>query len=160
QEGLALAEQIEHHEWMTNGHWELGTLYLDLLALPEAQASLEQAFRLAHEVGSWNWIRIVSGFLARVLILQQDFKQAESILTEALEADAPMQTIGQRFVWAARAELALARGEHLLALDITERLIANAANLTDERVIPYLWKMRGEALVGLHHEAEAESALR
>ena len=77
QEGLALAEQIEHHEWMTNGYWTLGALYLDLLALPEARTSLEQAFTLAHEVGSWNWIRIVSGFLARVLILQEDFKQAE-----------------------------------------------------------------------------------
>jgi predicted ATPase/DNA-binding CsgD family transcriptional regulator len=160
QEGLALAKQIEHHEWMTNGHWELGTLYLDLLALPEARASLEQAFTLANEVGSWNWIRIVSGFLARVLILQEDFKQGESILTNALESDAPMQTIGQRLVWAARAELALARGEHRLALDITERLIATAANLTGERVIPHLWKLRGEALAGLHHEAEAEAALR
>ncbi len=121
REGLALAEQIEHHEWMVNGHWELGTLYLDLLVLPEARASLEKAFTLAHEVGSWNWICIVSSFLARVLILQEDIKQAESILTAALEPDAPMQTIGQRLVWAARAELALARGDYGLALDITEQ---------------------------------------
>jgi hypothetical protein len=34
QAGLALAEQIEHRQWMTYGCWELGTLYLDLLALP------------------------------------------------------------------------------------------------------------------------------
>jgi DNA-binding CsgD family transcriptional regulator/Flp pilus assembly protein TadD len=160
QVGLALAEQIEHHEWMTNGHWELGVLYLDLLALPEARASLEQAYTLAHEVGSWNWIRIVSGFLARVLILQEDFKQAESIVTAALESDAPMQTIGQRLVWAARVELALVRGDHSLALDITERLIASAANLTEERVIPHLWKLRGEALAGLGQIEEAEAALR
>ncbi len=160
QEGLALAEQIEHHEWMTNGHWELGALYLDLLALPEARTSLERALALAHEVGSWNWIRIVSGFLARVLILQEDFKQVESILTAVLEPDAPMQTIGQRLVWAARAELALVRGDHSLALDITDRLIASAANLTDERVIPHLWKLRGEALAALHQVAEAEAALR
>ena len=40
QEGLALAEQIEHHEWMINGYWVLGTLHLDLLVLPEARASL------------------------------------------------------------------------------------------------------------------------
>jgi predicted ATPase/DNA-binding CsgD family transcriptional regulator len=160
QEGLALAEQIEHHEWMTNGHWELGVLYLDLLALPEARASLEKAFKLAHEVGSWNWIRIVSGFLARALILQEDFKQAESILTTAQEPDAPMQTIGQRLVWSARAELALARGDYSLALGITERLIASAANLTAERVIPHLWKVRGEALAGLSQIEEAEAVLR
>jgi tetratricopeptide (TPR) repeat protein len=160
RKGLALAEQIEHHEWMTNGHWELGALYLELLALPEARASLEHALALAREVGSRNWIRIVSAFLARTLILQEDFKQAESILTAALEADAAMQTIGQRLVWAARAELALVRGDHRLALDTTGRLIASATNLSDEHVIPLLWKLRGEALTGLGRTKEAETTLR
>jgi DNA-binding CsgD family transcriptional regulator len=160
REGLALAEQIEHHEWMTNGHWELGVLYLDLLALPEARTSLEHALALAHEVGSWNWIRIVSGFLARVLILQLDLEQADSILTAALESESPMQTIGQRLVWAARAELALASGDHDQALGIINRLIASAANLSEEHVIPLLWMLRGEALAGLDSIEEAETALR
>jgi DNA-binding CsgD family transcriptional regulator/Flp pilus assembly protein TadD len=160
QEGLGLAEQVEHHEWMTHGHWVLGALYLDLLALPQARASLEQALGLAHEVGSWNWIRIVSGFLAQVLLLQQDLAQAELILTAALEPDAAMQTIGQRLVWAARAELALAHRDPGLALDITDRLIASAANLSDERVIPRLWKLRGEALAAPGRVAEAEAAFQ
>ena len=160
QEGLALAEQIEHHEWMTYGHWELGTLYFDLLVLPEARASLEQALALAHDVGSWNWVRIVSGFLAPAYLLQHHLTKAESILTAALEPDAAMQTIGQRLVWAARADLALARGDPGLALDITERLIASAANLSNERVIPRLWKLRGEALAALQRAAEAETMLR
>ena len=95
-----------------------------------------------------------------MLILQQDLTQADSILTAALEADAAMQTIGQRLVWAARAELALARSDPGLALDITDRLIASAANLSEERVIPRLWKLRGEALVALHRTAEAETMLR
>jgi DNA-binding CsgD family transcriptional regulator len=160
REGLSLAEQIEHREWMTCAHWELGVLYLDLLALPEALSSLEHALILAHEVGSWNWIRIVSGFLARVLVLQQSLTLAESILSDALEPDAPMQTIGQRLVWAARAELALARSDPEQALDITNRLIESAANLSDEHVIPLLWKLRGEALAGLGRLEEAETILR
>ncbi len=45
-------------------------------------------------------------------------------------------------------------------LDITDRLIASAANLSGERVIPRLWKLRGEALAALHREAEAETMLR
>jgi hypothetical protein len=49
-----------------------------------------------------------------------------------------MQTIGQRLVWAARAELALALSDHDLTLDITNRLIASAANLSNERVTPAL----------------------
>jgi len=128
--------------------------------LPQAQASLEHALVVAHEVGSWNWIRIVSGFLAPAYLLQQDFTKADSILTAALEPGAAMQTIGQRLVWAARAELSLARSDPLLALDITDRMIASAANLSDRRVIPRLWKLRGEALAALHRTAEAETMLR
>jgi DNA-binding CsgD family transcriptional regulator len=71
-----------------------------------------------------------------------------------------MQTIGQRLVWAARAELAMARQEPGLALHITNQLIASAANLTDEHVIPYLWKLRGEALAAQDQGAEAETTLQ
>jgi hypothetical protein len=84
--------------------------------------------------------------LAPVYLLQQNQTSAEAILTAALEPDAPMQTIGQRLVWAARADLALAHSDPGTALDITERLIASASNLSAESVIPRLWKLRGEAL--------------
>jgi DNA-binding CsgD family transcriptional regulator len=163
QTGLTFAQQIEHRQWMTFGHWQVGVLYFDLLALSEAQQHLEQALALAHEVGSWNWIRIVSAFLARTYVLQQDLRKAASILSAALEADSPnspMQTIGQRLVWAVRADLALACGDPGQALDISDGLIASAANLSGENVIPRLWKLRGEALVALSRAKEAEAALR
>ncbi len=160
QRGLAIAEEIEHRQWMTAGHRALGALYLDLLALSEAQQHLEQALALAQEVGSWNWIRIISGFLAPAYLLQHDHASADSILTAALEPDAAMQTLGRRLVWAARADLALARGDPGLALDITERLIASAANLSSECIIPRLWKLRAEVLAALGRAAEAEAELR
>jgi tetratricopeptide (TPR) repeat protein len=96
QAGLALSEQIEHRQWMTFGYWIVGVLSLELLALPEALQQLEHALALAHEVGSWNWIRIVSAFLARAYLLQHDLTKAASILDAAIEPDATMQTIGQR----------------------------------------------------------------
>jgi len=160
QASLALSEQIEHRQWMTYGYWEVGVLYLDLLALPEARQHLEQALALAQEIGSLHWMRIVSAFLARAYLLQEDLTQAESILTAALEPGAAMQTIGQRLVWAACADLALARSDPGRALDITDRLIASAANLSSERVIPRLWKLRGEALAALGQVAEADTMLR
>ncbi len=160
QRGLAIAEEIEHRQWMTAGHRALGALYLDLLAFSEAQQHLEQALALAQEIGSRFWTRIVSEFLALVSLAQHDVTRAESLLNAALGPDDPAQTIGQRLVWAARGDLALARGNPGLALDITDRLIASAANLSGERVIPRLWKLRGEALVALHREAEAETVLR
>jgi tetratricopeptide (TPR) repeat protein len=160
QASLAIAKQIEHRQWLTSAHWQLGVLYLDLLALPEALQHLEQALTLAHELGSWNWIRIASGFLAPLHLLQQDLTKAEAILTAAIEADAAMQTIGQRLVWAACAELALARRNPGMALENTDRLIASAANLTEDCVIPRLWKLRGEALAGLGRPEEAATTLR
>lgn len=160
QRGIAIAEEIEHHQWMTAGHRALGALYLDLLALSEAQQHLEQALVLAQEVGSWNWIRIISGFLASVYLLQHDQASADSVLTAALEPDAAMHTLGQRLVWAARAELALARGEPDLALRITDQLLASAVGLSNEASIPHLAKLRGEALITLKQAAEAEMILQ
>jgi len=160
QRGLTIAEEIEHRQWVTAGHRTLGALYLDLLALSEAQQHLEQALALAQEIGSRFWTRIVSGFLALVSLAQHDVTRAESLLNAALGPDDPTQTVGQRLVWYARAELALARNDLPLALHITDQLLASAANISEERVIPRLWKLRGEALVALHQEAEAEKMLR
>jgi tetratricopeptide (TPR) repeat protein len=160
QAGLALAEQIEHRQWLTFGQWQSGVLYLGMLVLPEAQQHLEKALALAQEIGSRHWIRIVTGFLARVYLLQQDQLSADAILTAAPGPDAAMQTNGQRLVWAARADLALVRSDSVLAPDITERLIASVANLSNEHVIPRLWKLRGEALAALGRIEEAETALR
>ncbi len=160
QRGLAIAEEIEHRQWMTAGHRTLGALYLDLLALSEAQQHLEQALALAQEIGSRVWTRIVSGFLALVSLAQHDVTRAEALLNAALGPDDPAQTVGQRLVWYARTELALARNDPLLALHIADQLLASTANISEERVIPRLWKLRGEALVALHREAEAEKMLR
>src|SRR5215470_14446658 len=160
QEGLQLACAIEHRQWMTLGNCLLGILFLDLLDWQASQQFLERAFAHAQEIGSWNWMRSVSAFLAQTLLLQQDKTQADSILNTALEADAAMQTIGQRLIWAARADLALAHGDSVQALDIADWLIASAINHSDEHIIPYLWKLRGEALAAFGRIEEAEAVLR
>ena len=160
QASLAIAKQIEHRQWLTSAHWQLGVLYLDLLALPDAQQHLEQALTLAHELGSRIWIRITAGFLASLYLLQENPIKAESILSAAIETDTAMQTIGQRLVWAARVEIALAHGDHAQALDITNNLIASATNLSEEVVVPLLWKLRGEALAGLGSPEEAATMLQ
>jgi ATP/maltotriose-dependent transcriptional regulator MalT len=160
QRGLAIAEEIEHRQWMTAGHRALGALYLDLLALSEAKPHLEQALVLAQEIGSWNWIRIISGFLASVYLLRHDQTSADSVLTAALEPDGAMHTLGQRLVWAARADLALARDDPRLALRITDQLLASAVGLSSESSIPRIAKVRGEALIKLKQAAEAETILQ
>jgi len=157
---IEIAEEIEHRQWMAGGHWALGALYLDLLSFHVANEHLKQSLALAHEIGSRNWIHIATGSLASTNIIQGDLMRAESILNAETSANTPTQTVGQRMVWCARAELALARGNAELALDITDRLIASAANVSAQHGIARLSKLRGEALAALHHEAEAEAELR
>jgi DNA-binding CsgD family transcriptional regulator len=160
QEGLSIAEQIKHHQWLTYGHFGLGMLYFDLLDLASAQQHLEQALTLAREIGSGYWMLLVSGLLALVSLAQQEVTGAESILTAAPGPDAPPQTIGQWLVWYARAELAQALGDPGLALEILDQLSASTSNLSRIHRNPRLAKMRGEALAALGQRAEAEAALQ
>jgi tetratricopeptide (TPR) repeat protein len=159
QEGLSIAEQIEHRQWLTYGHWELGALYLELFDLPKAQQHLEQALTLAHEIGSEYWIHMASGFFALVSLAQQDVTRAESLLSAAPSCGAPTQTVGQFIICYARAELAQAIGDPGLALEIIDQLMASTSNPSRRQRIPRLSKVRGEALAALQRGDEAETAL-
>src|SRR5262249_26051810 len=108
---------------------------------------------------SLNWIRTVSAFFALLMLFQGDISKAEILLNDALPLDDPMQTVGQRLVWDARASLAFAQNKPDLALNIVDRLIASASNLSTGRVIPHLWKTRGEALTALGQKSEGETVL-
>lgn len=159
QSGLVIAQEIEHRQWITAANCALGALSLDLFALSTAQAHLEQAFAGAQAIGSVHWMRCAAGYRASVAITQHELAQAEALLQTILDATTPMQTLGQRLCWAARAELALARGEPDLALDIIEHLIASSERAAEQRIIPRLWKLRGQALIALRQPAEAEATL-
>jgi serine/threonine protein kinase/DNA-binding CsgD family transcriptional regulator len=160
QRGLAIAQDIEHRQWMTAGHWALGALYFDLLELPMARQHLEQALRLSQEIGSLYWIYHSSAHLASVCSRLKDLTRAESLLTAEPASDAPPQTQAQRLIWYARAQLALAQGEPYRTLAITEQLFASAAHVAGEQSIPHLAHLRGEALAMLNRPAEAETALQ
>ena len=159
QNGLVIAQEIEHQQWITAANCALGALSLDLFALPTAQAHLERAFAGAQEIGSAHWMRCTTGYRASVAIAQHELAHAEALLQSVLDAQAPPQTLGQRLCWVARAELALARGKAHLALDIIGHLIATSEQPAEQRVIPRLWKLRGQALMALRLPAQAEATL-
>jgi DNA-binding CsgD family transcriptional regulator/predicted negative regulator of RcsB-dependent stress response len=160
QDGLDIAEEIEHRQWMTYGHLALGTLYLDLLELTMARQHLEQALALAQEIGSLSWTCLSSAFHASVCIRLNDLAKAEALLTTALSSNDPPQTLMQRLIWYMRAQLALAHRKPDRALAITEQLFSSAANVSDGQSIPHLSQLRGEALTMLKQHAEAETALQ
>jgi DNA-binding CsgD family transcriptional regulator len=160
QRGLDIAQEIDLREWVIVGYAALGCLYRDLLALTLARQHLEHALALAREHGSVHWIRCTTGLLAVVYTRARDVAQAESLLTPILRPETPTQMVGQRLCWFARAELALARNDADMALQIADRLLASAANLAAEGDIPLLALLRGEALAALQRRPEAERPLR
>jgi predicted ATPase/DNA-binding NarL/FixJ family response regulator len=157
---LAIAAEVEHKHWLWSAHLALGMLFLDLLALPQAQQHLEQALSFTKETGSLYATWTVTGFLASTYITQKELERADTVLKALLGPETPSQTQAQRLVWSAQAELELSRGHPDRAFEIIERLIASAVHVESRRVIPHLWHLCAQALIELDQEMEAERLLR
>jgi DNA-binding CsgD family transcriptional regulator len=161
QRALALAQEIEHRQWLCVAHYSLGAICLDLLALAEAKNNLEQALRLANEIGSLYLTRMITKWLVLLLLQEQEFVAAQALLDATLNSTLPLQTLGQRSLWQARAELALAQGDPSLALQITDQLIAFTANIESCGIsaVPHLAYLRSKVLNALRRWTEAEAVL-
>ncbi|MFQ5873720.1 MAG: hypothetical protein ACE5JL_07950, partial [Dehalococcoidia bacterium] len=160
QTGLRIASEIGHREWEVANRFALGVLYTELLAPEQARRQLEGALTLARELRSQTLIHHVTGTLAGAYYLLDDLTGAQTCLETVLSLQTPMDTIGKRYCWARRAELALSQGDLALALAITDRLIASAPGMSPGRVITFLWKLKGEALAAMGRTEEACSLLR
>jgi adenylate cyclase len=160
QSGLGIASKIKHREYEVANRFALGVLYLETLAPEQALRQLNAALTLAGELRSRLWIHYIAGALAGTCYLLEDLAAAQTCLETVLCLQTPMDTLGNRYCWARRAELALCQGDPALALDITDRLIASAPGMSPGRVITFLWKLKGEALAAIGHAEEACSLLR
>lgn len=158
REALAIAEETGHAQWRTGAEYVLGAIALDLFDLPAALDHLQRAVALANEIGSLTWLRIASGELGAACIAAGELARAEAVLLAATGGERPLETIGGRLVELGRAELALARGAPLKALQIVDQLIATAPH-AQETAIPRLWLLRAEALVAQSRFSEAEAVL-
>jgi DNA-binding CsgD family transcriptional regulator len=156
---LATAEDIGHSQWMTASRYTLGELAYELYALALAREHLEHGLQLANTIGSWHWIRMLTGILASTLIAQGDLASAKSVLDTGAPEETPMQTMGQRQAWVVRGELALAEENPAIALDIAERL-ANGASADGQHRMPMVAMLRGRSLTALRRFDEAEMCLR
>ena len=159
QTALAIAVEIDHFQWMAGAYGTLGYLYLDLLDWELAREKFELALAIAKEVGSQYFINSSAGELAEVHILLRDLDQARACLEPEISPETPMNSIGQRILWKARAELALADGEISLALQIVDRLISAGASMPADGVISILWHMRARIMLAAGKYAEAERLL-
>ncbi len=122
QTALAIATEIGHDQWLVISHLALGELYQDILHDAAAQDHFERALEFAKGLNSLYWTRTLTGLLTANLVLQKQLARAKTVLESALTPDMPAVTLGERELWAARAELALAEREPQTALEILERL--------------------------------------
>jgi tetratricopeptide (TPR) repeat protein len=135
-------------------------VYTELLASEQALGQLNRALALAGELRSQLWMHHITGALAGAYLVRDDLTGAQACLERVLSPRTPMDTMGNRYCWARRAELALAQGDPALTLDITDRLITSAPGMSPGRVITFLWKLKGEALATMGHMEEAQSFLQ
>jgi DNA-binding CsgD family transcriptional regulator len=161
-EGLEMAREIEHQQWIVAGHCQLGLIYLYMLEPALALHHLETGLPLAEHLGSAWWMDSLRAYQALAYLIEGQNKQAEASLQARVAREQAPRTLTERrltWVW---GELALAQREPQVALEIAERLMASApgepASLRTQP-IPRLLKLKGEALVALKRPDDAAQAL-
>ena len=148
EQGLAIAEEIEHHQWQVQARWGLGGLWFDLGAWDQARFQLETALALATEIRSLIWQNLVRSGLASTLIALGDLTGARAVLDAASLPELPMRTLFQRRLWSSWVELQLAQvpADASTALAILDRLYAATPDLRDAGDVPRLAELRARAL--------------
>ena len=171
REALEIAEQLGHLQWTVAGRRLLGELLLDLLAPELAREQLETAHEIARRLGSRVWMRWTAAPLAVARIRTGDISGAGAVLDDAARlgdapredsaAGAPSLTLGQRHLWLAFAELALAEGRTTDALAIADARLAaeHAADPSSLLGVPRFSLVRAEALAKLVRFDEAAAEL-
>ncbi len=159
QESLRIATEIQHSQWLVAAYFTLGRAYLLLLEANLAVQTLETGLVLATEVGSAWWVGNITAYLARACLLQGELPRAEAVLKAVMaRSQEPTNSPERRISWA-WGELTLAGNEPEMALSIADRLLASVPGATRAQPIPWLLKLKGEALGALSRREEAIEAL-
>ena len=137
----------------------LGHVYLLLLEANLAMQALETGLALAIEIGSPGGSGNITSYLARACLLQGAVPRAEAVLKAVMPREQqPANSPERRMSWV-WGELALASDEPEQALHIAESLLASVPGATSSQPIPWLLKLKGEALGALSRREEAIQAL-
>ena len=159
QESLRLASEVQHEQWQAAAYVTLGRVYLALLEGELAARACEAGLALAHDLGSAWWTGNISAYLAQAYLAHGNLARAESMLQAVMSPDQqPTNSPERRICWT-WGELALARGNPALALNIVEQLLASIPGTASPQPIPRLLKLKGEALGAQARHEEAIAAL-
>ncbi|HLX56027.1 MAG TPA: AAA family ATPase [Ktedonobacteraceae bacterium] len=159
QEALHIATEIQHVQWLSASYFTLGRVYYILLEANLAVQAFETGLRLASDTRSAWWIGNNTAYLARAYLLQGALTSAEEALKAVMPREQPPANTPERRMSWAWGELALASDEPEIALGIADRMLASAPGAARAQPIPWLLKLKGEALGALSRREEAIQAL-
>jgi len=159
QESVRIASEIQHAQWLAAAYFTLGRVYFLLLEANLAAQAFETGLAIARDIGSAWWVGNITAYLARAYLLQGALPRAEAVLQAVMAREQqPANSPERRISWA-WGELALARDEAEVALLIADRLLASAPGAARAQPIPWLLKLKGEALGALSRGEEAIQVL-
>ncbi len=159
QEALRIATEIQHSQWLAAAYFTLGRVYILLLEANLAVQALETGLALANDIGSAWWVGNITAYLARTYLLQGALPRAEAALKAVMPREQPPANAPERRMSWTWGELALASDEPEIALGIADRLLASVPGAARAQPIPWLLKLKGEALGALSRREEAIQAL-
>jgi DNA-binding CsgD family transcriptional regulator/tetratricopeptide (TPR) repeat protein len=158
-EGLRIATEIDHKQWLCGAHTMLGVTRVAMLDPDRAIPHLDASLAIGRELGSAWWIGMGAAYLALAHLLAGAPSRAEAALAAEMPPDRVPRNAGERRTVWAWGELALARGQPEEALRIADDLIASAPGDARTQPIPTLLRLKGEALLALRRLDEAERAV-
>jgi DNA-binding CsgD family transcriptional regulator/tetratricopeptide (TPR) repeat protein len=159
QEALRIALEMEHQQWMAATYCVLGRLLTLMLHPTQAIQTLEAGLSLAHTLGSAWWMGSIRTHLALAYLLKHENAKARSVLEAAMPTGVHPRNLAERRMLWAWGELTFAEGDYQETLRIVEHLLASPPGAGREQPIPWLLKLKGEALAALARLDEAAQAL-
>jgi DNA-binding CsgD family transcriptional regulator/TPR repeat protein len=159
QESLRISLDMAHQQWLAATYCVLGRLFTLMLNPTRAIQTLEAGLSLAHTLGSAWWLGNIRTHLALAYLLKREHAKARSVLEVAMPADGHPRNLAERRMLWAWGELALAEGDYQGALRIAEDLLATPPGASHMQPIPWLLKLKGEALAALDRLDEAAQTL-
>lgn len=158
-EALRIANEIGHQQWMAAASCVQGRLLTLMLDPMQAIQCLEAALPLAHSLGSAWWVGNIRTHLALAYLLRRENAKARTALAGAMLADVQPRNLSERRMLWAWGELALAERNGQEALRIAECLLASLPGANRVQPIPWLLKLKGEALASMARLDEAAQIL-
>jgi tetratricopeptide (TPR) repeat protein len=127
-DAMRISLDIGHKQWQTSAYNTLASVYAEILNDERAFEFFERAITLAVEIGSQHWYPISVGQYASALVEAGGVVRAEELLAHDFDAALPAVSVAQRMIWLAQADIALAHGDPVGALQVLNMLGDTAKN--------------------------------